>query len=158
MYGILICLALIAILIVSAVVRMREIESTSPKHTLDYGLPMIKRIKSEAVEGGLSLTILWQTGTRTGMNAGVLATVFIAATAPADEIPLPVLRRVARIVFDTVNEKSESLSFAELMALKHVIAQEVDKRLAEGLANLPGLTCRTSLEVSIFYPAYSRWD
>lgn len=150
---ILVLIAVVAIMVIAAFTRTRDLTSRTRSDAPDWGIPALIRINSEKTASGSRVNLIWQSKTASSMHAGVSVSVDVVTGSAA--VPLSVLKTVVRIAFDTVNEHAGELNFAGLYERREKIAEAVDTKLAEEFQD--SLACRTSIDVSVYYPAYSRW-
>lgn len=155
--SILVLAAVVAMMVIAALTRTRNITSRTTPHTLEWGIPALKKVTSEKTASGSRVHLVWQSKTATEMHAGVSVSIEVATGSTV--VPFAVLKTVARIAFDTVNAQVSELNFARLVESCEKIAGAVDLKLTEeSLANHEGsFSTKTSIDVSVYYPAYSRW-
>ncbi|MCC7531813.1 MAG: hypothetical protein IT342_25140, partial [Candidatus Melainabacteria bacterium] len=75
----------------------------------------------------------------------------------ATEIPFSEIKSAATIAFSTLSEQVSLNTFSTLVGIEQqgVFSALVDKRLAQQLPDT--VEAKAKVEISIFYPAYSRW-
>lgn len=146
----------IIFLILAFLTRGKTIESVarSNRITFDFELPKVKSLEVQDIPGGKHIVMVWQSKTAAGTHAGVrVAIELISAT----EIPFSEIKSAATIAFSTLSEQVSLNTFSTLVGIEQqgVFSALVDKRLAQQLPDT--VEAKAKVEISIFYPAYSRW-
>lgn len=143
-------------LILAFLIRGKTIESVarSNRLTFDFELPEVKSIEVQDSAGGKHIVMVWQSKTSAGTHAGVRAAIELIS---ANEIAFSVIKSAATVAFSTLSEVVSLRTFATLVGIEQqvVFSALVDRRLAEQLPD--AVKAKTKVEISIFFPAYSRW-
>lgn len=153
---IVVAVLLIIFVILASLTKGKTIESVarSSRLTFDFELPAVKSIEVQGIAGGKYIVMVWQSKTAAATHAGVRAKIELNS---AREIPFSVIKSAATIAFSTLSELVSLHTFATLVGIEQQAAFSalIDKRFAEQLPD--AVKAKTKVEISIFYPAYSRW-
>ena len=148
--------SLIIFLILVFLTKGKTIESVARSMRLqfDFELPKVKSIEVQDIALGKRIVMVWQSKTAGDTMAGVRAAIELIS---ANEIPFSVIKSAATIAFSTLSQQVSLHTFATLVGIEQQASFSalVDKRFAEQLPDT--IEAKAKVEISIFYPAYSRW-
>lgn len=147
---------LIIFLILGFLIKGKTIESVarSSRLTFDFELPKVKSIEVQDIAAGKRIEMVWQSKTAAGTMAGVRVAIEVIS---ASEMAFSVIKSAAAIAFNTVSHQVSLYTFATLVGVEQeaTFSALLEKRLAEQLPDT--VEAKAKVEISIFYPAYSRW-